>query len=321
MNIQYLSNHDIDKDAWDRCIAGSFNGSLCAYSWFLDLICENWDALVEGRYESVMPLATKKFLGKKIICLPYFSTGFGIFSGIPVNQAKTRAFIDAIPPHFNYYRIMLNKYNPVDIINFNSVVHLRYELDLIKPYHKLAADIAPDMQRKLNLAVAHGLFYSAGLSPNDMIRFITDKNIQVPQELYQNDYRLLRTVVAALIRYKSGELFGVYDRHNELSSVSLLAWTRNQVHLIFQVIAPDNIRDYPHLFLIDRIMDKYAETNTTLLLETSGIPFSPALYRDFGARETRCHEIVHNKLPFPINMLINYRIFNTCLSSAHSSRS
>jgi hypothetical protein len=321
MNIQYLKNSDIDMNAWDKCIAGSFNGSICAYSWFLDLICENWDALVEGNYESIMPLATKRFFGKGIVCLPYFAHEFGIFSYNPVNPAKTRAFIEAIPQHFSFYSIMLSKYNPVESKEFNVVMHTRFELDVIKPYYKLSADFAPDLQCKLNLAMAYGFNFSAGLSPNNLIRFITEKKIRLPREVYRHDYRLLRSLVAGLIRYKSGELYGVYDQHNELSSVSLLAWINTRINLIFQVIAPDKIQNYPHLFFIDRILDKYSETNTTLLFESVNVPYSPTLYKDFGARETNCLEIFRNKLPFPHNLLINYRIFNTCLPSSHSSRS
>jgi hypothetical protein len=319
MNIHFLRNSEIDRSAWDKCIAGSFNSSLCVFSWFLDLLCENWDALIEGDYESVMPLPTKHVFGKEIIYLPYFTQEFGIFSNIPINPDKTRAFLEAIPQHFSYFRIMLNKYNPVNIRDFNFAVRTRYELDLIEPYYRLAADITPDLQTKLNLAMANGFSYSAGLSPGNLINFIQGKRIRLPRALYRDDFRLLRSVIAGLISHKSGELFGVYDRHNELSSVSLFAWTNARINLIFQVVSPDRIQDYPHLFLIDRIIDKYSETRTTLLFESVDLPFPSVLYRDFGARETTCLEIFRNRLPFPLNLLIHYRIFNTCFSSSHAS--
>lgn len=319
MEINYCKNSDIDLKAWDRCIAGSFNSSICGFSWFLDHICEDWDALIEGDYESVMPLAVRRFLGREVICLPYFAYEFGIFSINPVKPDKTRAFIESIPSCFDYYRIMLNKYNPLDSMDFNTTIQKRFELDLIKPYVKLTGDFSPELQRRLNIAMAHGYYFSAGLSPNDLIRFITEKKIRTSREIYQHDYRLLRTVMIGLIRYKSGELYGLFDQHNELSSVALVAWMNSRINLIFQTTAPDKLRDFPDLFLIDRIIDKYSETNITLFFDSGSTPNLPVPYSDFGARETTYLEIFKNKLPFPYNFLINYRIFSTCLSSSHSS--
>ena len=318
MEINYCKNSDIDTKAWDRCIAGSFNNSISAFSWFLDLICDDWNALIEGDYESVMPLTVRRVFGKEIIYPPCFAHDFGIFSNNPVTPLKTRSFINAIPSFFKYYRITLNKFNPLDSKEFNTIIHKRFELDLIKPYVKLTADFTTELQRRLNIAMAHGYYFSAGLSPNDLIRFITEKKIRTPREIYQHDYRLLRTLISSFIRYRSGELYGLFDQHNELSSIALVTWMNSRIDLIFQTTAPDKMKDFPDLFLIDRIIDKYSETNTTLLFQSRSIPGSAIPYRDFGARETTYLEIFKNKLPFPYGLLIHHRIFKTCLSSLHS---
>jgi hypothetical protein len=125
--------------------------------------------------------------------------------------------------------------------------------------------------------------------------------------------------MAGLIRYKSGDLYGLFDQHNEISSVALVAWMNNRINLVFQATAPDKIKDFPDLFLIDRIIDKYSETNTTLLFDSVIFMKYPVMFKEFGARETTSIEIFQNKLPFPRNLFINYRIFNTCLSSSQSS--
>jgi|WetSurSiteA1Bulk_404760.scaffolds.fasta_scaffold00571_5 hypothetical protein len=321
MDIRYVKNSGIDRMAWDKCITVSYNGNNCVYSWFLDLICEDWDALVEGNYDTVMPLAIKRFLGKEIIYLPYFAFDFGIFSYSPVTPDKTFAFIQAVPDHFRYLRIMLNKFNPVDTRVKDPKPKVRYELDLIKAYHRLSSDYSPDLKRRLNMATGNGYSFSGGLSPNELIRFIAEKKIRLPNEITRNHFRLLRSVMAGLIRYKSGELCGVYDHHNELSSVALIDWFGTRINLVFQVIAPEKFQDAPHLFLIDRIINKYAETNTTLLFESVNTPTLPVTYQDFGANKSHWLEVLRNKLPFPQKWLINYLTFRTFFSSVHSLRS
>ena len=45
-NIQYLSHEQIDKAKWDQCIDNASNGLIYAYSFYLDTMADNWDALV-----------------------------------------------------------------------------------------------------------------------------------------------------------------------------------------------------------------------------------------------------------------------------------
>ena len=56
MKIYYLKNKDIDLDKWNECIKNSFNGIVYAYSWYLDIVNEEWEALVDENYTRVMPL-------------------------------------------------------------------------------------------------------------------------------------------------------------------------------------------------------------------------------------------------------------------------
>ncbi len=306
MNIQYLKNSEINTKAWDNCIAGSFNGTLHGCSWYLDLICEQWEALIEDDYKSVMPLIIRKHCGMETLGLPALTPELGIFSKEPINAAKTRNFIDSIPARFRFYRIMLNKFNPLDPGDLPVRFQKKYELDLIEPYHKLSGNFKEDLRSKLNLAMARGFAMVKGLSPNDLIRFINRNSIRVKKPVSNNNYRLLRTIMAGLIRYKSGELFGVYNNHNQLASVVLVSWFMNRIYLQLQVTDPGQVEDYPHLFLIDRIIEKYAETNTTLIFEYQPDLADPGFYPDFNAQESLLVEIIRNRLPFYFRLFCSW---------------
>ena len=43
--IKFVKNKDIDRTKWDRCINNSTSGIAYASSWYLDRICQHWDAL------------------------------------------------------------------------------------------------------------------------------------------------------------------------------------------------------------------------------------------------------------------------------------
>ena len=85
MKIKYLKNSEINFVRWDNCINTAFNGSIFAYSWYLNILCNNWDALILGDYKYVMPILQKEKFKKNII----FSSTLGNRLGIFTNQLLT----------------------------------------------------------------------------------------------------------------------------------------------------------------------------------------------------------------------------------------
>lgn len=298
MSISYIKYRDIDTGKWDKCIVQSFNASIYAFSWYLDILCEEWDALVEGNYISVMPLVTSRIMGQNIIYTPGLVKELGIFSKKPVPAEKTELFLNSIPPRFDYYHIILNKYNPLkpDRSIYRKRVH--YNLDLIEPYYKLVRNFTPELRQKINLAVARRLSFIKSLSPNDFILFLQRHCIHVDRAIRIKNYRILRSMIASLIRNNAGDLYGVYNEHNDLASVALFAWISNRIILLFLAVDPEQIRDQPHLYLIDRIIDKYSETNSTLSFHFSSRVLTPEVYSSFGANEIGLNEVASGRMPF-----------------------
>ena len=298
MNISYQKHKDIDVSKWDDCIQHSFNSTVYAFSWYLDLFCGEWDALVEGDYHSVMPLLYKRVLGRYIIYTPALIRELGVFSRQPVNADKTSQFLTAVPAHFNPYHILLNKYNPLlkDLPVYKK--HVYFDLDLIRPYHKISGNFTVELRRKLNVAVARQLSYIRGVSPNDFVLFLQEHHIKTDRVIRDQNFRVLRSLMATLIRTSTGELWGVYNENNELASVALIAFVNNRIILLFHADDPYQSGDYPHLFLIDRIIDRYAETNSILSLEYSSDVNHRELYMNFGAREVTLVEVTSGKTPF-----------------------
>ena len=61
--INYIEHKDIDFKKWDSCVANSLNRLIYGFSWYLDVVCNDWDALVYNDYEAVFPLPKRKKWG------------------------------------------------------------------------------------------------------------------------------------------------------------------------------------------------------------------------------------------------------------------
>ncbi|MBL0330397.1 MAG: hypothetical protein IPP64_13480 [Bacteroidetes bacterium] len=78
--IQYLEHKKINKKKWDECISNAGNSSVFVYSWYLDVVSEDWSALVLNDYEAVFPIASKSKYKINYVYQPFFTRYFGVFS-------------------------------------------------------------------------------------------------------------------------------------------------------------------------------------------------------------------------------------------------
>src|ERR1039458_6261489 len=103
--IRYIHHSQINKKDWDSCIGNSANTTIYAYSWYLDAVCPAWEALVEGEYETVMPLTPNKKYSIHYLFQPFFTQQLGVFSNYLRTESKINQFLSAIPEKFKFVEI------------------------------------------------------------------------------------------------------------------------------------------------------------------------------------------------------------------------
>ena len=107
-SIHYVSYSDIDKIKWDRCIQESSNGIVFAYSWYLDAVIDNWDALVFNDYQAVFPITKKTKWGLNYLFNPIFALQLGVFSKNKISDEFINEFISSIPEKIKLIDIQFN---------------------------------------------------------------------------------------------------------------------------------------------------------------------------------------------------------------------
>ena len=139
MEINYLTYQQIDKTKWDACISHADNGLIYAYSFYLDAMAKNWDALVLNDYEVVMPLTWNKKYGVHYLYQPAFTACLGIFAhralrGRSIDADTVSAFLQAVPSKFKYWDIYFNPGNFFKLHDFNLYERKNYVLNLNNSY-------------------------------------------------------------------------------------------------------------------------------------------------------------------------------------------
>ncbi|MFN9491862.1 MAG: hypothetical protein ACK57D_02300, partial [Sphingobacteriales bacterium] len=67
MNIRLVTRQDIDHQLWDACIDNTTNGLVYAKIDFLDLMSDQWDAIVIDNYRAIMPIPFRKKWGIRYV--------------------------------------------------------------------------------------------------------------------------------------------------------------------------------------------------------------------------------------------------------------
>jgi len=70
--IHYVKREDLEVLKYDACIENALQSRVYAFSWYLDIVADNWDVLVLNNYEAVMPVPWKQKYFIKYVTQPFF---------------------------------------------------------------------------------------------------------------------------------------------------------------------------------------------------------------------------------------------------------
>jgi hypothetical protein len=292
-DIRYLRRQEIDDAKWDAPIH-----LIYGKSWYLDHMTDGqWDALIAGDYEIVMPLTWKRKWGIRYLYQPAFTQQLGLFSAGPIPWRRTYAFLKECGRHFKFAEIFLNYRNPVP--GLKPCTNL--VLDLNASYEALAAGYKQDLLN--NLKKVDSLHYVQGLPlAHTLFLFREQYGDRLPH-LSTADFDRFGRLCSAL--EKKGQLIhrGITDSNGQLLATALLPWDRERAYLIQSTVSTPGRKLGANHFLLDRLILTLAGRRLLLDFEGSEQPGIAHFYRNFGAKDQPYFFYRNNRLPWPLQYL------------------
>lgn len=303
MAIAYLTYQQIDKLKWDNCIDNAPNGLIYAYSFYLSSMAKNWDALVLGDYEAVMPLTYKKKYGFYYLCQPPFTACLGVF-GNKLTAELMNLFLASIPVKFKYWDIYFNYGNYFSLQNFVLYKRMNYVLDLNNEYEKLYTNFNENIKRNIKKAEKFALSTQCAVSITEITQLAKEQS-NIFSNISNNDFDNFEHLYQQL--YKAGEAvtYGVKNKEGQLLSAAVFFFSHNRAYYILACSHPDGKTLGASHALIDAFIRDYAGKDLILDFEGSDIPSLAFFYSSFGATEEKYSSIKLNRLPAMIKWLKN----------------
>jgi hypothetical protein len=301
--IKFLQHDMIDKSQWDDCIDNAVNGNLNARSWYLDIVCPGWCALIENEYEKVFPLPVFSRAGIKYSMQPYFTQQLGLFYRSLSSEAVLQNFLDQIPVEFKYIDINLNTSNRISSdSDVKEMINL--ELDLISDYVKIESLYQSNLQRNLKKASGNKLTITQNLRPEEVIElFRMNKGLEL-KHLNDKQYALIQRIAYESIHRGTGEIWGAYDEYNQLAAGILWVRSHGKVIFLFSAVSAEGKKLNAMPWLIDSFIKENAGKPITLDFEGSNNPGLARFYSSFGAKKVVYQQFMRNRLPLPLRVAL-----------------
>lgn len=306
--IKHLVSSQIDHEKWDECINSSFNGNAYALSWYLNFAHPEWEALVDGDYETIMPLPVSRKFGMSYVLQPFFIQQLGVFSKTKLYPGKIKEFLDAIPSKVKYLDLNLNIHNKTDGLNLNPAKNRNYMLDLVLDYESLKSKYSDNNKRNLNKALKNQLQLLKNIKPIELINLFRDNKGSELKTFTDDDYKTLERIIYMSMHKGVGFVYGVYDAENQLCAAAFFLRHRNSLIFLFSGTNERARQNRAMFFLVDSIIKNNSPSPVTLDFEGSNDDNLARFYRGFGAKEVYYDRIKINKAGFPFKSFINFYV-------------
>ena len=303
IHISYLRQEEIDKQKWDACISNADNGLVYPYSFYLDAMAANWDALVLNDYQSVMPLTWKKKFGFHYLYQPAFTASLGVF-GKQLSEELVIQFIQAIPIKFKFIDIALNYGNIFSMPSNWISTRNNYILSLNKDYESLFSAYKENIRRNIKRAKLVGCIIKKDIPISEVIA-LAKPNLQQLTNFNDSDYTNFETVYQHLYPQGKATTYGVYSPNQELVASCAYFFSHKRAYYILVGNHPNGKTMGASHYMIDQFISDHAGQDLVLDFEGSDIRNLAYFYSSFGAGLEIYPYLKINRLPFWIRWVKN----------------
>jgi hypothetical protein len=284
MVLKLIARKDINESKWNACVESSLVGLPYAYTWFLDVVADNWRGIVLRDYEAVFPVPVGKKLGIDFVYQPFFCQQLGLYSS-ESHLSLEDICLRMISKKYLYCNLNLNYLSALEI-NKKFTARRNYILQLNAPYEEISKRYSQSQSRNIGKARQAGLVIDYGASDFREFARLFEKNSTATMETYKAKHtKILEKLAEAVVRNGQGELCAVKHPSGEIAAMNLIPISGNRIINLAPVTTEAGRNCGGMHFLLDSYIKKYAETDKVLDFEGSSLPSVAKFYERFGASQ------------------------------------
>lgn len=301
--IRHVRHTEINKKKWDACIRNASNGSVFAFSWYLDVVSPGWEALVSGDYETVFPLTGRKKLGFAYLYQPFFTYYWDVYSEKPVTGDVRMKFLESIPDRYRFIEIALAKLPSGSDIGLKATERKAQHIALDQDYKSIRSAYSENLLRNLKKAEQSGYNTTPGLAVTELVELFRKENREKIREFGKKEYKLMMDALTAC--EKNGCCFLRDIRDKKGNTLARAAFLKEPGRILYfkGAVAGEGKKNGAMHFLMDSVIREYSGTKTNFDFGGSNVPGVARFNHHFGAVDFVYFHVRRNRLPSPLRWI------------------
>lgn len=298
--IKYTHRKELDIIKYNACVVNSFQSKIHAFSWYLDIVADNWSVLVLDDYKAVMPICWRKKYGVKYVYPPFWLLELGVFSSD--DTVNCSLFFDVVFQEFNYVETKLSidnysqKKSPFFIEKHVQVLSIEEE------YNTIFLEYRKDRRKDVQKAIKSDLTEKWNDKPSKLIQLFKNNVGKRTPFIKEEDYLKLEKLISVCLQKKVGELLSIYNNENKLVASGFFLKYRDCITILVSSTDFKNRKSGENTYLIDRAIFKYQNNYNLFNFGGSSMNSIANYFLSFGAITLKYHQIKYNKLPFLLRL-------------------
>lgn len=297
--IELISRKKLDVEKYDDCVQNSLQSNIFGFSWYLDIVADNWSVLVLNDYEAVMPIPWRRKLFIKYTYTPFWLIQLGIYSKEIEDENE---FLIMLFSEFKYVNIRTNGENAFSMFHsYQNQRQLQY-VSFTKTYEEIYKAYNRNRKRELKKAVNLDLTENWNTDAKLFIDLFKNNVGKRVKKIKDEDYLNLYKLMNACLSRNVGELLTVHDKNNELISGAFFLKYKNKVTELVCSSDFKNRENGANTFMNDRAIFKYERNYKVFNFGGSSMKNIANYYKSFGASTEFYTELHCNKLPWVLKL-------------------
>jgi len=318
LNPVLLTRSQINDQRWNELIERSEQRIIYGFSWYLDIVCEDWNALVwpsAADLQIVMPLPVIKKWNHIVVQQPLFCQYLGLFSRTELTAEQTILFLTALSSSFSY--ISTYSFHPRNYKILQSELPRFAELKFEKNHTNwLSLDQSFEIIQKnyskngkLNLKKAEKFNWTLEKSEDILPMINLFKKYhehKIEHGVTEKAYNLLIVLFKKLQEMKCAEVWYV-SIENKIRAGALFVKDGNMGIYLFNASDEVGRKGNGRTYFIDQYLKENKENVVRFDFESPEIESISNFYKNFGGEKIPFFTIQKNELPFPLKQIQHLR--------------
>jgi len=280
--IQRVSRNNIDIEKYDTCIENSIQSRIFAYSWYLDIVADNWDVLVLDDYQAVMPLPWKRKYFIKYVYPPFWLLELGVYS--LSSNINTNIFIKKLDKEFRFVELRMNTQNNDSSRLIHHQERQMQSISLQDSYETIYSKYSRNRKRDLKKSEQFNLTLNWDSKPEKMIALFKGNVGKRVKNIKEKEYKALLKIMKICTEKGVGEMISVFDDKNKLIASAFFLKHKDTVTELVCSTDFKNRNNGANTYFNDSAIQKYRTSFKVFCFGGSSMINIANYYRSFGAK-------------------------------------